>query len=443
MRIAFFEDAAADGFSPVALVRPVFELFCGQFSLRERLLRRFDVTQWGAFLRPVLADVYREEHPEAHVNAGEWLQDGPTLFINGRWLPSLEALAQLDAEQVGLLDDDIVYLTLQPDEASKLRGVEPCEIVEALTGFARSRQTAAAGGFLARYPWDLVHHNAEQLTADFRLRQYPRTAIDCHPQVAVLGEPDNVYIDSQATIDPFVVLDARSGPISLEAGVHVQPFSRIAGPCHIGYESHVVRGNIHEGTTIGPVCRVGGEVEESILHGYVNKYHAGFLGHAYVCPWVNLGALTTNSDLKNDYSTVRVPVGGLPVETGSKKVGCFIGDHTKTALGSLFNTGSSIGVMCMVLPAGELLPKHVPSFCRIWYGVPDDRLDLDAALQTARTAMARRHVELSPAQEQVLRHLYNQTREERAAAISRFAEKRAARSTLAAGCVDRPQPSVQ
>ena len=120
--------------------------------------------------------------------------------------------------------------------------------------------------------------------------------------------------------------------------------------------------------TLGPTCRIGGEVEASIVHGYTNKYHEGFLGHAYVGEWVNLGAITSNSDLRNDYGEVRVPLGGDPVATGQAKVGCFIGDHTRTGMGSQLNTGTAIGVMCNVLPAGPLLPKHVPSFAAVCYG---------------------------------------------------------------------------
>jgi hypothetical protein len=191
----------------------------------------------------------------------------------------------------------------------------------------------------------------------------------------------------------------------------------------VGTDSQLFRAHVREGTTIGPVCRVGGEVEESILHAYVNKYHTGFLGHSYVCPWVNLGALSSNSDLKSDYSNVNVPLDGEPIETGMTKVGCFIGDHTKTALGSLFNTGSSIGVATMVLPGGELLPKHIPSFTRIWHGELAEGWDIDRALATIRAAMDRRKCQLTPAMDRLLRRLQTETHEERAEAISRGQKK--------------------
>ena len=119
-----------------------------------------------------------------------------------------------------------------------------------------------------------------------------------------------------------------------------------------------------------------------------------------------------------------MPLTGTPISTGSTKIGSFIGDHTKTALCSLFNTGSSIGVMTMLLPGGELLPRHIPSFTRVWHGVIDDQLDLDESIETARYAMGRRNQELTPAEERLLRHLYRKSQPEREAAVERFESKR-------------------
>jgi UDP-N-acetylglucosamine diphosphorylase / glucose-1-phosphate thymidylyltransferase / UDP-N-acetylgalactosamine diphosphorylase / glucosamine-1-phosphate N-acetyltransferase / galactosamine-1-phosphate N-acetyltransferase len=142
--------------------------------------------------------------------------------------------------------------------------------------------------------------------------------------------------------------------------VSVQPFTRIEGSCSIAAETQLFRANLRGCVTLEPTCRIGGEVEAAIIQGHSNKYHEGFLGHAYVGEWVNLGAITSNSDLRNDYREVHVPLQGDPIPTGQAKVGCFIGDHTRMGMGSMLNTGPSVGVMCNVLPAGILLPKHVP-----------------------------------------------------------------------------------
>lgn len=419
MRIAFFEDQGADGFAPIALTRPVFELLCGQFCLRERLIRALDIEEWGAFVRPYLQATYRESQPEAFVNDTIWLGDEPTLLINGRWLPDAAAIDQLadhDESVAGFCGDTLAFILIEPMETALLSDTEWDSPLERI---AATRTRFDVTGTVISHPWDLIDHNPVQLTADFRRCQFDDGQTEFDSQVSVLGNPDDVYVSPGADIDPFVVIDARSGPVSIDAGVKVQAFTRIEGPCHIGFESQVFRANVKAGTTIGPVCRVGGEIENSIMHGYANKYHDGFLGHGYVCPWVNMGALSTNSDLKNDYSTVRVPLNGEPIESGSKKVGCFIGDHSKTALCSLFNTGTSVGVMTMVLPGGELLPKFIPSFSRVWHGELDDELSFEGALETARRAMDRRDQDLSLAQERLLKHLYEATAEQRKASIVR------------------------
>ena len=431
MRLALFEDRVASQFSPIAWLRPVFELLCGQWSLRERLQRVLPIANWGVFVRPFLAETYHEEQPYAAVNDLEWLHIEPTLLINGRWLPDAEALRRLphaSDDEAGIIDGSLVWLRLHPDEAPLLT-LDDWD--NQLAAIARTRTLVPVTGRLVSRPWDLVLHNGSQLATDFQLRKFgqsrgkrPRGPMLFGGQVAVIGDVANVDVDPEAQLDPFVVLDARRGPITIEAGVVVQPFTRIEGPCHIARNSQLFRANVRGGTTIGPVCRVGGEVEASILHGFVNKYHDGFLGHSYVCPWVNLGALTTNSDLKNDYSNVTVPLEGVSLDTGSTKVGSFIGDHTKAALATLFNTGSSIGVMCMLLPGGELLPKHVPSFCRIWHGVLDDQLHLDGCLQTARAVVERRQHELTQAQERLLRYVFQATQAERETALRRIADKR-------------------
>jgi len=417
MQVAYFEDVQADQFRPLSWLRPVFELVCGQSGVRERVNRWLDPQQWGAFVRPWLVEAYQTEHPAAHLNQREWLSGGPTLLLNGRWLPDLNQLKEAEAGDAFWLGGNLVGLVIGPADVAQL---DLADMAGSAATLARSRREIAARGLLIQYPWDLVHHNGQQLEQDFRTRPHGPSKVTLGSQVAVLGKDEDVHIDPAAQIDPFVVIDARHGSVWIEAGVKVQPFTRIEGPTYIGQDAQLFRANVKSGTTIGPVCRVGGEIEDSIFHGYSNKYHDGFLGHSYICPWVNFGALSTNSDLKNDYSAVSVPLWGESIPSGSTKVGCFVGDHSKTALCSLFNTGSSVGVMSMILPGGRLLPKHIPSFSRIWHGAIEEIPEgLDPSLASARTAMGRRQCEFSPAAERLLRTVYLLSSEERKKAISR------------------------
>jgi UDP-N-acetylglucosamine diphosphorylase/glucosamine-1-phosphate N-acetyltransferase len=420
MRWFVYEDSSAEKLAPIALLRPVFELLCGREGLRRRLQRWFPAKSWGAFVRPWLAPVYAEEHPEAAVNDLTALRDGPALLFNGRWMPEARLTADdVTMDNAGFIDGHLAWIALEPEES---RLLEHADFQDILLGIARNRRAVDASGMMIGRPWDLVNQNGRQLERDYvdeGVSQGPQS-----PHVQCLGSPTDVYISDLAEIDPYVVIDTRSGPVSIDRDVHIQSFTRIEGPCHIGRGTSMFRALIREGTTIGEHCRVGGELEESILHGYVNKYHEGFLGHSYVCPWVNLGAITTTSDLKSDYSTVRVPLQGEMIDSDLIKVGSFIGDHTKTAIDSMFNTGSSIGVMTLVLPGGRLLPRHIPSFCNVSFGDVSTDWPLEQSIQTARASMQRRDCELTPAAEQLLRTMYNMTADERTGAVNVAAEKR-------------------
>jgi len=416
-RIAFFEDQAASQFSPLALLRPVFELLCGHFSNRERCCSRFGDSEWGAVVRPELAESYAEEHPQAAVNQDDWLQQGPIVLVNGRCLVEPDQLFALQPNTAAWIGETLAAIHLSATQALTTDAILQGETVLEI---ARGISSVQVSGTVLSYPWDLISENSRWLCDDFSQRSKPAGITALDSRVAIMGSVEQVFIDASARLDPFIVIDATSGPVWIDRDVRIQAFTRIEGPAYIGPQTELFRANVRAGCSFGPVCRLGGEIEESIVHGYANKYHDGFLGHSYVCPWVNLGALTTNSDLKNDYSNVSVPLTGESIKSGSRKVGCFIGDHTKTALGSLFNTGSSIGVMSLILPAGELLPKHLPSFTRFWHGKIEPLPNgIQSSLETAQVAMSRRDKSLTPAMERLLQSLHARTEAERQKAISR------------------------
>src|SRR5262249_41038242 len=152
-----------------------------------------------------------------------------------------------------------------------------------------------------------------------RLKRSPGSVRD----IAVIGPRERLLVDATAHVDPMVVADTRNGPVIVEANAVITAFTRLEGPCCIGPGTQVLGANIRAGTTLGPHCRVGGEIEASIVQGYSNKYHDGFLGHSYVGSWVNLGAGTHNSDLRNDYGPVTVTMAGQRIDTGRTKIGCY------------------------------------------------------------------------------------------------------------------------
>jgi UDP-N-acetylglucosamine diphosphorylase/glucosamine-1-phosphate N-acetyltransferase len=228
----------------------------------------------------------------------------------------------------------------------------------------------------------------------------------------LFGPLDQLFIHPEAEVEPLVAFDTTKGPVVIESGAKIQAFTRLEGPCFIGKDTQVFGAKIRACTSIGTNCRVGGEIENSIILGYTNKYHDGFLGHSYLGEWVNWGAATNASDLRNDYGLVRVQVDGQLINTGLNKVGVFFGDHSRTSIGVLLNTGSNIGAFANLLPGG-LLPRNVPAFASSKNGKLVQGNSWEILMQIASVVMQRRQCELSPALERLYQSLFQITAAQR------------------------------
>ncbi|MEJ2705837.1 MAG: putative sugar nucleotidyl transferase [Sedimentisphaerales bacterium] len=380
-------------FYPLVLGRPIWELRCGMRSLEEQLVDRIKPDEVAYFVPEYMADYYktRTDRPVNDLSAltgkGLVLVD-PRLKADGLDVPT-------DGEsQVGLGEQGQMLYARITEEDSK--GLSTDSIEAFMAAAKDSLPSVACKMPTWEYTWDLILANPGQLTADFEAAGRSGIEGATEEPLAVRGNRKDVYVAPTAKLHPMVVIDTENGPVYIDEGVEVHPFSRIEGPCYIGKNSILLGAKCREGNSIGPTCRIGGEVEESIVHGYSNKYHDGFLGHSYVGEWVNLGALTTNSDLKNDYSSVSVMLDGRrSIDTGSTKVGSLIGDHTKTSIGTLLNTGSYVGAMAIIMATGKPLPKHIPSFAWFIEGIVTKGFGRSSLYKTAKKAMGRRKCEWS------------------------------------------------
>jgi UDP-N-acetylglucosamine diphosphorylase/glucosamine-1-phosphate N-acetyltransferase len=422
MRVCLFEERA-ETLDPLSLTRPIFELRCGLTTLGQKLLRYVSVAEWGALIRPTLQDLYRQEQPQAAVNDPDWLGQDDLLLVNGRWLPPREPFAMPAGSCVGAAVGGVAYVVLHGKDRLPLSFEQLPALLE---HWRHTLPVRSVGGEWIHYPWDLVEHNPAEIERDFAAPTLSPSAESAAP--VVVGPRDRLWIAPSAKVEPLSFLDTTGGPIVIEPEAVVSAFSRLEGPCCIGARSQVFGAKIRAGTTLGPQCRVGGEVEASILHGYANKYHEGFLGHSYVGEWVNLGAGTHNSDLRNDYGEITITVRGERIPTGLTKVGCFLGDHTKTGLGTLLNTGTSVGAFCNLLPAGRFAPKYVPSFLSWWNGVLCEAFTLEQLLTTAEVAMKRRGVPLSAAHRSLYAWLLRDTQDERRRVLRESEQRQLRRS---------------
>ena len=419
MRLILFDGPAEKraNFYPLALSRPIWELRCGITTLSEKLLARAGASEAACFVPEYMAGAYAQR-TQWKVNDPAVLAGDDLLILNGRLKAAGVKFDPKGPSEVGLDEDgQCLYAWVRKADIGRLKNQSLDELLES----AKAALPAEKCDWPTyNYAWDLVLENADQITADCKAAGRSGIEGTLEQPNAIRGSAKDVYVAAGAVVHPMVVIDAEHGPVYLDEDVVVHPFTRIEGPCYVGRGSVLLGTKCREGNTIGPVCRVGGEVEESIIHGHANKYHDGFLGHAYVGEWVNLGALTTNSDLKNDYSDVTVLLDGrTPVDTGSTKVGSLIGDHTKTSIGALFNTGAYVGAMALIMATGKVLPKWIPSFAWLLDGQVTKGFGKAQLYKTAKVAMSRRDTQWTDADESMWDAIYEMTAPTRDIAIKK------------------------
>ena len=409
------EDEGYANFLPLTYTKAVFELKCGAYSLVERLRGQLPGSRLQLTCRGYLARAVARRL-KAPVNRLEEV-DEEALLVSGRLVPREVDLGRLAVRGVvWTVDGSFAASLLPPSEVEGLWGLIEAGRLNEVASRLRERGyelRALDGATLIGYPWQLVELTPQLLPGDLA-RMAGRGGGVVEDGAVVKGDRGMLIIDEGATIEPYVVIDVRRGPVYVGEGSVVHAGSRIEGPSFIGRGVLIQGAYVRAGCVIGDMCRLGGggEVEETVIHGFTNKHHYGFIGHSYIGEWVNLAAGTTNSDLKNTYGTVRVAVGSLRVDTGLLKVGCFIADHAKTSIGSMIYTGVKVGVCSHV---HGFVVRDVPSFT-IWaesLGRRPTELKLESAIETARRMRARRSVELSVEEEEVLREVFRATVEER------------------------------
>jgi UDP-N-acetylglucosamine diphosphorylase/glucosamine-1-phosphate N-acetyltransferase len=419
MRICVFEDNGISKLQPLSLTRPAFDLRCGAATLLERQLRLFPGAEVGVQVRPELAALCRREHPGLAVNEPGWLVRGPVILINARWLAPA-ALPHLGgATAAGLAGGEPAFVALGAAEA---RGLSPDNLHWQLDEWKQALPHVAAGGSLVEHPWGLVEANGAALEQDYSHWRRAREARG-GAGLTVVGPPERFLADPSARVEPMVLIDTTNGPVLLDRGAVVQAFSRLEGPCYVGPGTQLHAARVRD-ASFGPQCRVGGAVESSVIQGYSNKAHEGFLGHSYLGEWVNFGSGTQTSDLRTDYGTVSMRSNGRRVDTGRLKVGSFVGDHVKTSMGVLFNTGSAVGPFGLLLASGGLLPRSLPPFGQYAHGHVEERSDLREMFGTAATVMARRGREWTEDHAEFYFDLFEQSSAERRQAVREGEQRR-------------------
>ena len=393
-----FEDRRARRWAPFSLTRPAGELLFGCLTLRERAEHIFGMKCQGHLSRHALVG-FDEPDSAPTISLDEISEGTRQIIISSRAAPDFQ-----DIE----LPDEPAWITVNGIPAGWVLppGTEPPSELALRDpsinpGYSKVLELQ---GEIIEYPWTLLAQNPARIQTDIETL-WPQHSV---PDGSVLIGDGAVSLGSGAKVEPGVVFDTRHGPIRLAENTRVEGPARLTGPLFIGPESVIYGGRVGT-SSIGPVCHLHGEVSDSVFIGFSNKSHSGYIGHSLVGRWVNLGAYTTNSDLKNNYGPVRVWTPEGYIDTGQIKVGCFLGDHVKTGIGMTLNTGTVVGAGSNLF--GNTMPSSkVPAFS---WGSGDHlaRHRLPEFLATAKQVMARRKIELTPGVVKVLEKAWKRTAE--------------------------------
>lgn len=405
MQILCFEDAHVDQLRPIAVARPAYAVTCASFRLIDWLGRM--PGQLSGSVRPHLETLQKLDHG---------LEPAPTRFddadglliVNARLHPSVDTEKQLlaiaktsaSAALVDRVDGSVLAARIMPAQLATIPGHD----LDSLLSLAKTLAPAEISLDAFRWPHDVIATHMKQMPASMNRRlelgDYTETE-------------DGVFVGKNVRIGKYAVVDSSEGPIILEDNVRVGPFCFLSGPVHAGAGTRVIEhAALKDGVSLGHTVKIGGEVEASVIEPYTNKQHHGFLGHSYLGSWINLGAGTCNSDLKNTYGKINIQYGDTKVDSGMQFLGCVIGDYSKTAINTSIFTGKVIGVCSMMY---GFVTSNVPSYVNYarLFG-QTSLLPADVMINTQARMFARRNVDQRECDKQLIRDMYDLTTAERA-----------------------------
>lgn len=410
MDIILFEDAGVDQLAPLAALRPAYAISCGGQTLIDVVQR--SAARTFALVRQFLTEFQSAEFPGVTLVELDSRLERSAWLLNARLLPRWDLIDILERHRLHSANHFFLH-NHKLAAAFVNAGTQLKDVL-------RSPEENSDQENFPQNPHPLPHPLPEPLG----LLEYAFDVIRYHePLLAtnlsrMIGDEnylevaDGVFTDPSFRPPDLWATDTTHGPILIHPHVKVRPFAFLQGPLLLGAHATInEHSSLKHGVTVGPYVKVGGEIEASIFESYSNKQHAGFLGHAYVGSWVNLGAGTTNSDLKNTYGTVRVWVGDRKLDTGMQFLGCIIGDYCKTAIGTLLFSGKLLGACSM---AYGTVAENVPPFVN-YQAAPAVAtvIDPDVVVRTQQRMFVRRGRHQLPSHIQLIRDLFERTRAQR------------------------------
>ena len=394
MNICFFYDEKAQRFQPLTLTRPMDDLRVGILTIREKWLKSLRIKSYGRLLPKHLGGVFERGKISEHE---DWI------WVNSRFLPSQKLLSAIDSIEQGqclMFKGVKVASKLNRETSEKIfqentfsvDGLEKVELSEAIH---------------LEHLWDLLALNSYEIEKDIQLLGLKSVFETTEELPGAIHHPKNTFIGNDVHIEPGCIFIAQDGPVVIQDGATIEAGSILRGPVAVGEGATVkMAARIYGGTTVGPVCKVGGEVSGCIFHSYSNKAHDGFAGNSIFGQWVNLGANTITSNLKNDYKNIEVIDWNTkdPIQTGRQFLGTVMADHSKTAINTMLNTGTICGVSSNVF-IDVLSPKVIDSFT--WLGPNGAAVyRFEKAIEVMHAMMKRRDIELTDDYMKMMKYIF-------------------------------------
>ena len=403
MSIVLFEDTSWKKFVPLSYTRSLFDLKIGSLTTFDY----FNIKSAKLLTRKYLENMTRQRHPNCNVNKFEY--DSNDIFVNSLFFPHMSFFKKVTKRKNFLVSyrDKILIARLDKSDYKYLyetvihdKDVRNSKLTAEIIHINSTDEC----GSLYSWPWDLISGLKNVLQHQLKLKnKVPKV-------VKVIGK-NPIFVDETSNIGLGTVLDASGGPIYI-GPESVIGQSSIIGPVYVGELTQLKPYSTINNSYIGNICRIGGEIDSSIILDYTNKSHYGYLGHSYVGEWVNIGANTTTSDLKMTYGTVSMKIGDEKKDTGITKLGSFFGDMSKTSIGTNIYCGMRIGISSHLY--GNIA-NDVPSYVIYGQGIGSQNAQMDgsSAIKFQKRMMSRRNISMSTHYENMMKTIFDMTSKER------------------------------
>lgn len=416
MNILIFEDNFWSNLYPVSILRPVYDIVTGAYTNRERL-EKIIPSKYKVSLhcRNLLSSLVKSENKNKIVNQ---ITKDEYIFINGSILYNEDfvmwLIKKMKINSALKNGDRVIAAKVSKDKLTYLKNkIENVNIDNTLSVkdfdylnlFIDEEVIEKYSIKTINYVWDIIKFFDATLVKDLFYIGRNKKKSSFHSKLSAVNLK-NIGITKSANIYSSVVLDAEEGIIFIDENAVIEPFTYIKGPVYIGKNVLVKSGaKIYGPCSFGTGCKITGEISGSIFHSNVNKQHDGFIGNSYACPFVNFGADTITSNLKNNYSKIRVKFNGEQINTCMQFLGTIVGDHSKFGINTMLNTGTIVGIFANIA-GGGFPDKQIDSFSWNILGSQPTRYKIEEALSTAKIVMSRRHIEMSKEYEELVREIY-------------------------------------